>query len=78
MRFIALPLLRQRPLELRRVVDPEGQDARTEFHLLGEGDSRSPGRGAVTWTRSPVMGWGKAAVPQWRACRPSSGSSGPS
>ena len=39
--FIDLPLLRQRPLELRRVVDPEGQDARTEFHLLGEGDGVS-------------------------------------
>ena len=39
--LIDLPILRQRPLEMRRVVDPEGQDARTEFCLLGEGDGVS-------------------------------------
>ena len=32
--LIDLPLRREEPLELRRVVDPEGQTARTEFRVL--------------------------------------------
>lgn len=32
--LIDLPILRERPLEMRRIVHPEGQEARTEFHLL--------------------------------------------
>lgn len=36
--LIDLPILRERPMEMRRIVDPEGQEARTEFHVLGEGE----------------------------------------
>ncbi|MCI8652886.1 MAG: RluA family pseudouridine synthase [Angelakisella sp.] len=39
--LIDLPILRERPLEMRRVVDPEGQEAKTEFHLLAQGDGVS-------------------------------------
>ncbi len=39
--LIDLPILRERPLETRRVVDPEGQEARTEFHLLARGEGVS-------------------------------------
>lgn len=34
--LIDLPILREEPLEMRRIVHPEGQEARTEFHLLAE------------------------------------------
>lgn len=32
--LIDLPILREKPMEMRRVVDPEGQEARTEFRRL--------------------------------------------
>ncbi len=39
--LIDLPVLRERPLEMRRIVDPDGQEARTEFHVLAQGDGVS-------------------------------------
>lgn len=33
--LIDLPILPEHPMEIRRIVHPEGQEARTEFHLLG-------------------------------------------
>ena len=39
--LIDLPILPEHPLEMRRIVDPDGQEARTEFHLLGTGDGVS-------------------------------------
>lgn len=39
--LIDLPILRERPMEMRRIVDPEGQDARTEFHVLAQGEGVS-------------------------------------
>lgn len=39
--LIDLPIERERPLEMRRIVTPEGQEARTEYHVLGQGDGVS-------------------------------------
>lgn len=39
--LIDLPILRERPLEMRRIVDPDGQEAKTEYHLLAQGDGIS-------------------------------------
>ena len=39
--LIELPILREQPLEMRRIVDPDGQEAKTEFHLLAQGDGIS-------------------------------------
>lgn len=36
--LIDLPILPEHPMEIRRIVHPDGQQARTEFHLLGKGD----------------------------------------
>ena len=35
--LIDLPILREEPLGMRRIVHPEGQTARTEFHVLAAG-----------------------------------------
>ena len=39
--LIDLPIQRERPLEMRRIVTPEGQQAVTEYHVLAEGEGVS-------------------------------------
>lgn len=39
--LIDLPILREKPLEMRRIVDPDGREARTEFHVLAQGNGIS-------------------------------------
>lgn len=36
---IRLPIERERPYEMKRVVDPDGQEAITEYHLLAQGEN---------------------------------------
>lgn len=39
--LVDLPILPEHPMEIRRIVDPDGQEARTEYHLLAAGNGVS-------------------------------------